>query len=174
MWFLSNLLYSDHVAYISFIFIRLSSLYLLPLPWNPSRYLVFRVKIFHSGPSVFKCQHQQKQQRQQQGELDDTLKETKSVRRQKEKCHIRKVFKTQDNKKKRRSDSKFFGHKIIMLSCRWWRIVCPTLPFWEGAASGEGRKKFLVILDIIYWFIIINENETWSKVFYIVSRLGLL
>lgn len=35
----------------------------------------------------------------------------------------------------------------------------------EQAEASGGSKKVFVILDIIYWFIIISEKKTWGKAF---------
>lgn len=52
------------------------------------------------------------------------------------------------------------AEKIIMLSCRWWKIVWPIF---RGTA--REMRNFSVTLDVIYWFIIITENEARSFLF---------
>lgn len=169
MWFLSSLPYSDHVAYISFIFIRLSNFSTSTFYHCHEIYLDISFFGWKISTQVLLYLNANNISRNNNNNGKASL--TTRWRRQKVSGDRRKnvIFgkfsKLRTTRKRRRSGSKFFGHKIIMLSCRWWKIVCPTLPSWEGAASEEGRKKFLVILNIIYWFIIINENETWSKVF---------
>lgn len=134
---LIRLSYSDHVAYISFIF-------LLP------SFLPFAMKFILSlldekfPLSEFKCQNSNN------NNADDSMRENWEGKMSwdRRKNVKRKVFKR-----------KIFS--VTKLLC--CHVDCEKLCVPYFYSRDEEEKESFVILDIIYWFIIITENETWSK-----------